>query len=42
MRETLDVETVTAAQEVRQALGLDRIAVRLATEEADSDSAWLW
>ena len=34
MRETLDVDTVlrTAAQEIRQALGLSRMTVRLATE----------
>jgi GAF domain-containing protein len=34
MRETLDVETVlkTAADEMYQALGLDEIVIRLATE----------
>jgi len=37
MRETLDVETVlkTAAQEMRQALGLSKMVIRLATEEPD-------
>ena len=41
MRETLDVETVlrTAVDEMYQALGLDEIVIRLATEEADGDSA---
>jgi GAF domain-containing protein/HAMP domain-containing protein len=40
IRETLDMETVlrTAVDQVQQALGLDRIVIRLLTEE-DSDSA---
>jgi GAF domain-containing protein len=41
MRESLDMEAVlkTAASEMRRALGLDRIIVRLAREEADKKSA---
>jgi GAF domain-containing protein/HAMP domain-containing protein len=41
MRETLDLEAVlkTAAGEMRQTLGLDKIVIRLATDEADGDSA---
>jgi GAF domain-containing protein len=40
VRETLDMETVlrTAADEMRQALGLDKIVVRLATDQAEGDS----
>lgn len=39
MRETLNVESVlqTAVDEIRQALGLDRAAVRLAMPETDGD-----
>jgi GAF domain-containing protein/HAMP domain-containing protein len=41
MRETLDMETVlkTAVDEMYQALGLDEIVIRLATEETDEGSA---
>jgi GAF domain-containing protein len=40
IRETLDMETVlrTAANEMRQALGLDKVVVRLAADQADGDS----
>jgi GAF domain-containing protein len=39
MREMLDMETVlkTAANEMYQALGLDEIVIRLATDKADGD-----
>jgi GAF domain-containing protein len=42
VRETMDVETVlkTAADEMRQALGLQRVAVRLVAPEADSATTW--
>ncbi|MEA3338782.1 MAG: GAF domain-containing protein [Chloroflexota bacterium] len=42
MRETLDVETVleTATDEIYRALGLEKIVVRLATEEANDESAF--
>ena len=41
MRETLDLEGVlkTAVDEIYQALGLEEIVIRLATEEADDDSS---
>jgi len=41
VREALDVETAlrTAAGEMRQSLGLDRVVVRLATHDSDSKSA---
>jgi GAF domain-containing protein len=40
MRESLELETVlrTAAEEMRQALGLDRVVVRLATSDRDEHS----
>ena len=39
MRETLEMEAVlkTAADEMYQALGLDKIVIRLATDKADGD-----
>ncbi len=42
MRETLDIEAVlkTATDEIYRALGLEKIIVRLATEEADDESAF--
>jgi hypothetical protein len=38
MRETLDVDTVlqTAAREIREALGLSKIVIRLATPEPET------
>ena len=41
MRESLEMETVlrTAAEEMRQALGLDRVVVRLTTPDGDQDRA---
>jgi GAF domain-containing protein len=40
MRESLDMENVlqTAAEEMRQALGLERVVIRLGTPATDSDA----